>query len=193
MIPHSTFSNRFFAALLSIFFLFSVAAEVEAQNPKRLVEELVVQGNRRLRDDEIFSWLKTRAGKPYNEKQVLRDLQTLLESGVFDATETSVTIKEGAMGGVVVIFDVEELPLILDVTFKGLRGVEESDVIQALRENKVNLAKGEVYNPVKIRAAIRVIREFLASRGWSNADVTVHEEIGGTYASIEFLISDKQE
>jgi outer membrane protein insertion porin family len=192
MRPHREFPTNLAIASFGIFVLLLVPNNAQAQYPKRLVETLEIQGNRRLRDEDILPHIKTRPGEAYSDEQVQRDLQSIIELGVFDATQTKVTIEAGVRGGVVVIFEVDELPLILSVTFKGLRGVEEPEVIQALHENKINLVKDGVYNPAKIRVAMRVIREFLASRGWLDAAITVREEIGGTYASIEFLIGDEK-
>ncbi len=95
-------------------------------------------------------------------------------------------------GGVVVIFEVVELPLLLEVKFQGLRGIKESEIIEALREKDIHLVKDAVYDVVKVRAARRVIQQLLGSRGWPNAVITTREEIGGTYVSIEFEISYEQ-
>ena len=164
-------------------------ATAEAQHSKRLVEAVEVVGNRRLTAKQILSNVKTRPGETFSDKQSQRDLKKLFALGVFDNTRTLVLIDEGLRGGVVVIFEVVELPLILDVKFQGLRGIEESEIIEALREKDIHLVKDAVYDVVKVRAARRVIQQLLGSRGWPNAVITTREEIGGTYVSIEFAIS----
>ena len=53
-----------------------VANRARAQQPQqRLVEEVDIQGNRRLRKDDILYWVQTRPGDPYNADQVARDLR----------------------------------------------------------------------------------------------------------------------
>jgi hypothetical protein len=42
--------------------------------------------------------------------------------------------------------------------FKNFRGIEDSEIIEVLREKQIKLVKGEVYDPVKVRAALRAIR-----------------------------------
>ncbi|HEY0082825.1 MAG TPA: POTRA domain-containing protein [Pyrinomonadaceae bacterium] len=79
-----------------------------------------IQGNRRLTDEDILALIKARPGEPFSERQIQNDLQRLMESGVFNKTKTRVITEPGARGGVVVIFEVFELPQILEVTFKGL-------------------------------------------------------------------------
>ena len=50
-------------------------ARVIAQQtqPQRLVENVDIIGNRRLRKDDILYYIQTRPGDPYNVEQVQRD------------------------------------------------------------------------------------------------------------------------
>jgi outer membrane protein assembly factor BamA len=178
--------------LIAIGSLWPAMRSAEAPQSKRLVEAVEVVGNRRLTAKEILSKVETRPGEPFSDKRSQRDLQKLLALGVFNSMETRVLIDEGVRGGVVVIFEVVELPLLLEVKFQGLRGIQESEIIEALREENINLVKDAVYDVVKVRAARRVIQQLLVSRGWPNAAITTREEIGGTYVSIEFAISYEQ-
>ena len=50
----------------------------QAQQTQRLVESVEIQGNRRLRRDDILYYVQTRPGDPYNEQQVQRDFQAIL-------------------------------------------------------------------------------------------------------------------
>ena len=61
-------------------------------------------------------------------------MQAILALGFFDKTATRVLTEEGARGGVNVIFEVKELPIIRDFSLKGLKSVPESDVLKAFRE-----------------------------------------------------------
>jgi outer membrane protein assembly factor BamA len=87
---------------------------------------------------------------------------------------------------------VKELLVVSEVKFKGLRGVKQSELLQALDENKISLATGEVYDPLKVRKAVGVIRSLFAERGFPNVSVTVWSEIGATNISLEFLIEDEE-
>ena len=113
-----------------------------AQTPQnqRLVESVDITGNRRLRKDDVLYYVQTRAGDPFNEQQVQRDLQAILALGFFDKTSTRVLTEEGARGGVNVIFEVKELPIIRDLQFDGLKSVPESDVLKAFRERRVGVS-----------------------------------------------------
>ncbi len=158
-------------------------------NQQQLIESVDVQGNRRLRDEDLFYYIKTRPGDTYNQAELESDLRKLLELNFFDKIKTRVLTEEGVRGGVNVIFEVVELPIIRDLQFKGLKAVPESDVLKAFREQRVGISKEVVYDPVKARGAVRVIREQLASKGFPNATVEIEEEeVSATSTAITFVV-----
>ncbi|MBA3600316.1 MAG: outer membrane protein assembly factor BamA [Acidobacteria bacterium] len=165
-------------------------ATVKTVNQQQQVVELVdIQGNRRLRDDDLFYYIKTRQGDVYNQAQVERDLKELLSLNFFDKTETKVLTEEGVRGGVNVIFQVKELSIIRDLQFEGLKAVPESDVLKAFREQRVGISKEAVFDPVKARNGTRILRELLASKGYPNAKIEVkEEEVSATSTAITFVV-----
>src|SRR5437660_813599 len=150
--------------------LFFVGRACARQQP-RVVENVDVIGNRRLRKDDIIYYIQTRPGDTYNPSQVERDLQALNAQGFFDKTETRVTIEDGPRGGVNVTFYVKELPIVRDIQFEGLKSVSESDVLKTFREKRVGVSKEAIEDPVKLRNATRVLKEMLAAKGHPNATV----------------------
>lgn len=183
----------FLGVLAGLTTIFAASGQVKAQQnpPQRLVENVEVIGHRRLRRDDILYYIQTRPGDPYNEAQIQRDYQTLLSLNFFDKTATRVFTENAPRGGVNVIFEVKELPIIRDMTFEGLKSVQESDVLKAFRERRVGVAKENVYDPVKVRNAMRVIKEMLAASGHPNATVTEEtEEVSATSLAITFKIDE---
>ena len=161
--------------------------KTEAVNQQQLVETVDIQGNRRLRDEDLLYYIKTRPGDVYSQEQLERDLKELLSLNFFDKVKTRVLTEPGIRGGVNVIFEVSELPIIRDLQFEGLKAVPESDVLKAFREQRVGISKEAVYNPVNAQKGVRVIRELLASKGFPNAKVTVNEEeVSATSTAITF-------
>ena len=176
-----------------IVLLHSISAPrpVNAQQGQRLVESVDIINNRRLRKDDILYYVQTRPGDPYNEQQVQRDLQTILGLGFFDKTATRVLTQEGARGGIDVIFEVKELPIIRDLQFQGLKSVPESDVLKAFRERRVGVSKESIYDPVKVNGAIRVLKELLAAHGHPNATVEKKlDEVSATSTALTFVINE---
>src|SRR5947207_2314809 len=171
---------------------FFPGAHTRAQQPQpRLVESVDVINNRRLRKDDILYYIQTRPGDTYSEAQVQRDLQTLLGLGFFDKVETRVSTEIGPRGGVNVIFEVKELPIIRDIQFEGLHSVAESDVLKAFREKRVGVSKEAIEDPVKIKNATRVIKELLAAKGHPDATVKAGvEHVSATSDAITFEINE---
>src|ERR1044071_3725261 len=177
--------------LLFVFTLLALATlPTRAQNPpQQVVESVDIQGNRRLRDEDLLYYIKTRPGDVYDPAALERDLKELLSLNFFDRTATRVLTQEGARGGVDVIFEVRELPIIRDLIFEGNKAVPESDILKAFREQRVGISKESIYDPVKSRQAIRVLRELQASKGYPNAKVDVkEEEISATSVAVTFTV-----
>ena len=161
------------------------------QQAQRTVEEVQIIGRRRLRQEDILYYVQTRAGDPFNEQQIQRDLQTLLTLGFFDKVKSRVYTEEGPRGGVVVIFQVSELPIIRDLQFAGLHSLAESDILKAFRERRVGVSKESTYDPVKARVAERVLKELLAERGHPNATVEKRlENVSQTSIALTFVIKE---
>ncbi len=181
----------FLSAVIGTTFLLTAARPVQAQQPPRLVESIDITGNRRLRKEDILYWVQTRPGDPYNASQIERDLQAILTLGFFDKTSTRVLIEDGPRGGVNVIFEVKELPIIRDLQFEGLHSVSESDVLKAFREKRVGVSKEAIYDPVKVRTAVRVMKELLSARGHPNAVIEPStEEVSATSTAITFKVNE---
>jgi outer membrane protein insertion porin family len=154
---------------------------------QQLVETVDIQGNRRLRDEDLLYYIKTRPGDTYDPAALERDLRELLSLNFFDKTATRVLTEEGVRGGVNVIFEVRELPIIRDLTFEGAEAVPESDILKAFREQRVGISKESIYDPVKARNATRILRELLASKGYPNATIEIkEEEVSATSIALTF-------
>ena len=81
------------------------AEPARAQQPQpRVVENVDVQNNRRLRKDDILYWIQTRPGDQYSPTQVERDLQAINALGFFEKTKTRVTVEDAPRGGLRVTF-----------------------------------------------------------------------------------------
>ncbi len=159
----------------------------ENVSAQQVVESVDIQGNRRLRDDDLLYYIKTRAGDVYDPAALERDLKELLSLNFFDKSATRVFTEPGVRGGVNVIFEVREWPIIRDLQFEGNKAVPESDILKAFREKRAGISKEAIYDPVKARNATRILRELLAAKGYPNAKVTVkEEEVSATSIALTF-------
>lgn len=167
----------------------NASTALKATSSQQIVESVDISGNRRLRDEDLLYYIKTRPGDVYDPAALERDLRELLSLNFFDKTATRVLTTDGARGGVNVIFEVKELPIVRDLQFTGAKAIQESDILKEFREKRVGISKESVYDPVKARNATRVLREMLASRGYPNATVNIREEeVSATSVAITFEI-----
>ena len=148
----------------------------------RLVEELDIVGHRRMTKEEILALIKTRPGEPYSATQVEADLQELLKTGYFDKLVSRVTLEDAPRGGVRVIFEVPELPLIAEITFEGSARWEGPSIIKEFARQRVDLRIGRPFDPVNLTKATKVIEGYFRSQGWINVKAE---------ASVEKLIATK--
>ncbi len=179
--------------LFAVFSTFLFVPNVVAQYRGKLIENLDIQGNRRLTDEEILKHIKTRPGERLDEKQLQADLQSLLKLSLFHTTHTKVLTEVGVRGGVNVVFKVYELPLIVELKFDGLRYVAKEELLAELREQKVEIKTGEPYEPQKLQKARHTITEYLGKRDFVDAKVDVStEEVSATTLIVAFIIDEQQ-
>ncbi len=156
---------------------------------QQIVESVDIQGNRRLRDEDLIYYIRTRPGDTYDPAALERDLRELLSLNFFDKSATRVLTTDGVRGGVNVIFEVREWPIIRDLQFVGNKALPESDILKAFREENAGIAKERIYDPVKGRGAIRILRELLASKGYPNSTIVIkEEEVSATSIALTFEI-----
>jgi outer membrane protein assembly factor BamA len=176
--------------ILSAVLAIVAVGAIQAQQTAALVEDVQVIGYRRLTKEDILKHVKTKPGEPYSEELIKRDFDAVLHLGWFDKTKSRVIREDRKRGGVVVVFEVAEIPLVLDVTFEGLGDdVKAAELVEAFRQQNIKVARDCVYELVEIRKAIRTIKEIFASRGWPDYGITVRQEhTSASYTSITFVV-----
>ena len=156
----------------------------------RLIDEIDVMGNRRLTAQGIRSWIKSRPGDTFNEEQTQKDLRAILATGSFDSTSTRVLLEDAPRGGVRLVFEVNELPLIVEVRFEGLKEGDQSEIAEELRRQNAGVQKGVPLDPGKLKHAKQIIKQFFEAQGWR--DVTTEalvEQMSATEVTIIFRIN----
>ena len=185
--------TRFGSRILLVTFccLFPFDGSAQSRGPK-VIERVVVIGYRRLTERDIRAHIRMRPGQLFTYELGRSDLDRILATGLFDTKQTRVFGETGMRGGVEVVLEVVEMPLISKVTFKGLSPREEINIVELLRTKRIDLVKDAVYQPGKAKSAQRLIKEFLMSNGWRDVSVTDVLECIDTFVSIEFIISRSQ-
>jgi outer membrane protein assembly factor BamA len=157
---------------------------------RQLVEEITVVGNRRLSKEEILKHIATRVGDVFVQEKVNRDFGELLALGLFYKEKSRVLSENGARGGLVLTFELFELPLIQQVEFSGLpANLPLAELREALK-TKTKVDKDEVFDRARCIMAKRLVAEYLESHGLRNAQVdVVFERLETDKVIVKFEIS----
>jgi len=142
----------------------------------RLIEGIDVVGYRKLAREQIFTWIHSRVGEPYDVKTINDDLRRILDSGLIDAQQSRVTLEDGARGGVIIHFEVVELPTIVAVKVSGLKETDQAAVLGTLIDRQADVRVGGPLDSATVKKARRVITDFLESKGWRDVKVDVQIE-----------------
>ena len=155
------------------------------QNPDQpFIENIVFDGNRRIRRDTLQARIFSRAGDPYNEETLRRDFQALWNTQFFE--DVKLEVEDGEKpNGKVIVFIVKERPVIRRIRYEGIHSVSESDILDRFKEKKVGLTVESQFDPTRIKKAEVVLKELLGEHGRQFATVTPqYENIASSNAVI---------
>ncbi len=153
-------------------FLSSVPAALAQQAERPTIERIDIRGNRRIPEDTIRFYIQSRAGEPYDEARLELDLRALYKANFFENIE--IQERDGDTGKIVT-FVVKEKPLIRSIEYSGNKSFTESNILDHFKEKKVGLTVDSQYDPAKIRAAERALKDLMTQNGKPLG--TVHTEI----------------
>ncbi len=140
---------------------------LQTPDPNR-VEDVRVQGNRRIPTDTIKYNLQTKINDPFKPEVIRRDIKTLYALQYFDDIRVE---EEPGKVGKIVTFWVKEKPLIRSIKYEGAKSITNSDILDKLREKKVGLSQESTYDPTRIKRAEVVIKGMLAEKGHQDATI----------------------
>jgi len=155
------------------------------QNPDQpFIENIVFDGNRRIRRDTLQARIFSRPGDPYNEETLRRDFQALWNTQFFE--DVKLEVEDGEKpNGKVIVFIVKERPVIRRIKYEGIHSVSESDILDRFKEKKVGLTVESQFDPTRIKKAEVVLKELLGEHGRQFATVTPqYENIASSNAVI---------
>jgi len=107
------------------------------------IAEIKIVGNHRISTETIFYYISSRVGGPYDEERLARDFEVLWRTGFFDDIRV---LSQDSPKGKIVIFEVKEKKEIVDVQYKGLKSISQSDI-----EDKLEKEKGRKFAQVKYK------------------------------------------
>ncbi len=154
-----------------------------------IIEEVLVQGNRRFPEDSIRYRIASKEGDPLDVMRVTNDIKALWATGQLD--NIRVGLLEGETGGVILVFDVTELPLVVEVDYRGQRKLTKSTITDKVEEERLTITEDDVLSYQRVNAIRRLIKELLNERGlrYGTVNYTLERLDSGT-ARIVFNVDE---
>jgi outer membrane protein insertion porin family len=155
----------------------------EGNGPQYVIERIEFIGNRRIQRDTLLARIFSRPGDPYSEETVRRDFQALWNTQFFEDIRLEVEDSPDQPNAKILVFYVQERPIIRRIEYKGNKSITESDILDAFKDKKVGLSVESQFDPTKIKRAEVVIKALLAEHGRQFATVKpTYERIAATNA-----------
>jgi outer membrane protein insertion porin family len=162
--------------LISACLFLPVTQALAAQQPppavqtKYIVERLDLVGNRSARTDTLRALISLNPGDPFSVEAVRRDVRSLWNTG-FDDVRSEVQDIPDRPDAKIVTFIVREKPIVASIDYTGIKSIGESDIRAALKNQKVELPTGSLFDQPTMKHATAVISKLLASHGLQSATV----------------------
>jgi len=147
------------------------------------VNEISVQGHRRVQEAVILGRIQTRVGSPFVPARLAEDIRAIFALGFFDDVQMKV---EEFEGGVKVTFVVVERPFVRDILFAGNRRIDTATL-----QEKIDLKLGSVYNPTEVNRAVERLKEHYEEEGYFEVAITPDaERLPDGDVSVTFRIAE---
>ncbi len=152
------------------------------------VTEIVIKGNRSIPVEEIRAKLKTRVGREYNQRFIDEDVQKLLSTSWFADVQPYYAKDPKKPDGLIVTFEVSELPVLRAVEFRNMTKLKLKEV-----EESTGLKVGNRADFLKCQMAVGQIQRMYADKGYEWAAVRLLEggKPGDTRAIYEIFEGPK--
>lgn len=125
-------------------------------------------GNHRVPCETIKTKIGSTPGEIFDPAQINRDFMNLWNSGFFDDIRIE---RQNTPEGIILHVYVTEKPLVRRITYKGLKSITESDVLDRYKARNVQLSIDSPFDPVVEKHAEDAIKELLQEHGRQYATV----------------------
>jgi outer membrane protein insertion porin family len=158
------------------------------QSQRAMIERIDIRGNRRIPEDTIRFYIQSRPGEVFDQNRIEMDLRALYKSNFFENIEVSE--KDGDTGKIIT-FTVKEKPLIRELKYEGNKSFTESNILEQFKNRKVGLTVDSQYDPSKIRAAERALKDLMDQNGKPLGNVrTEVENIPPSAVRVRFIMDE---
>jgi outer membrane protein insertion porin family len=127
------------------------------------VEEIAVEGNRRVEQRYVQSLLSVSPGRPLSTAEIDQDIRALFATGRFEDVSAEIDERDGKS---VLVFRVVERPLLREVSFSGNKEIK-TDKLGGM----VNAKSVEFYRPQLLPGWIEIIKKAYVAEGYYATEV----------------------
>lgn len=128
-----------------------------------VVDDISVQGQRKIEKDAILARIKTRKGDAFSDADLRADVLSLFSLGYFNDIQVERKISGGAVD---LVYRVVEKPSIAEIVYEGTSEVKSEEVAEAS-----GLKQYEILNMQKVREAQEKIQKLYEDKGFFLAKV----------------------
>jgi outer membrane protein insertion porin family len=154
--------------------------------PGAVVVSIGVEGVQRIEPDVILLRVRTREGRPLDRRTIREDIRAIMETGYF---RRAIVESLPALGGVRIVYRVEERPTIREVRYEGVKELKEED----LRE-VVTIKPNTFVKIGDIKENVEKIRKLYANEGYFQARVDYETEpLDNNQINVVFKIQENEE
>jgi len=163
-----------------------ILAELPSDVAARRVDEVVVRGNRRIEADAIRARIGTTPGGPYRASQIAKDVREIYALGFF--RNVRVLSDTSPKGGRIVIFEVEENPVVRQISISGNDNIDGDKIRDIL-----TLTMGSALDyPLLFENRAR-IQALYKAQGYYLAEVDYEiETLSPSSVGIHFIVTENE-
>jgi outer membrane protein insertion porin family len=132
------------------------------------VQDVRIEGNRRVEADAIRNAMSVRKGAPYDAKKVQADVRALMKLGYFSDV---IVVREGTPEAPVLVYRVTERPAVREWRTEGNEELSKKDL-----EETVALKAGQLLDPAAVQKDVKKIQEKYVEKGYYLAEVSSRVE-----------------
>jgi outer membrane protein insertion porin family len=150
-----------------------------------LVAEVRVRGNRRIEADAIKARILTEPGSRYSPQQIAKDLTAVHALGFFSDVRI---FRESGPSGLIVTFEVEEYPVVRQISISGNENLDSDDIRDILTLTTGSSLDYPLLfeNRSRIEALYRAQGYYLAEVSYEIAD------LGEASISVDFIVVENE-
>lgn len=154
-------------------------AKPPAEEPKddRIVREIEIRGNRRIDTGTILRMIRTRVGRPFDQRIWDDDWHRLTDSKFFQNVRTTEPIPWP--GGVKMVVELVEFPAIAKIIFKGNKSISKKEL-----SGEIKSVEGGRYQQGQVHLDARAIERLYQDKAFRNASVKYKAEPISTHKQL---------